>query len=85
MIHIFDPGDAGDKVWAVAIVLTLIPLSWSVLRSVMRGDVGVDAIALVAMVGALVLGEYLAGAVIALMLSGGNALRPQRDGGRVAS
>ena len=74
VIHIFDPGDAGDKVWAVAIVLTLIPLSWSVLRSVMRGDVGVDAIALVAMVGALVLGEYLAGAVIALMLSGGNAL-----------
>ena len=40
----------------------------------MQGDVGVDAIALVAMVGALALGEYLAGAVIALMLSGGNAL-----------
>ena len=55
-------------------MLTLIPLTWSVLRTLMHGDVGVDAIALVAMVGALVLGEYLAGAVIALMLSGGNAL-----------
>ena len=33
-----------------------------------------DAIALVAMVGALAIGQYLAGAVIALMLSGGNAL-----------
>ncbi len=43
-------------------------------RSLARGDVGVDAIALVAMAGALALGEYLAGAVIALMLSGGNAL-----------
>jgi len=74
VIHIFEPGDAGDLVWAAAIVLTLIPLSWSVLRTLMRGDVGVDAIALVAMVGALALGEYLAGAVIALMLSGGNAL-----------
>ena len=74
LIHIFAPGDAGDVVWAVAIVLTLIPLTWSVLRTLMRGDVGVDAIALVAMVGALALGEYLAGAVIALMLSGGNAL-----------
>lgn len=74
VIHIFSPGDAGDVVWAVAIVLTLIPLTWSVLRTLMRGDVGVDAIALVAMVGALALGEYLAGAVIALMLSGGNAL-----------
>ena len=58
----------------MAIVLTLIPLTWSVLRTLMQGDVGVDAIALVAMVGALALGEYLAGAVIALMLSGGNAL-----------
>jgi heavy metal translocating P-type ATPase len=34
----------------------------------------VDAIALVAMLGALALQEYLAGAVIALMLAGGNAL-----------
>ena len=74
VVHIFEPGQAGDLVWAVAIVLTLIPLTRSVLRTLMRGDVGVDAIALVAMVGALALGEYLAGAVIALMLSGGNAL-----------
>ncbi len=74
VIHIFEPGDAGDVVWAVAIALTLIPLTWSVVRTLMRGDVGVDAIALVAMAGALALGEYLAGAVIALMLSGGNAL-----------
>jgi heavy metal translocating P-type ATPase len=74
VIHVFEPGRTGDLVWAAAIALTLIPLTWSVLRSLMRGDVGVDAIALVAMVGALALGEYLAGAVIALMLSGGNAL-----------
>ncbi|MGA8217475.1 MAG: heavy metal translocating P-type ATPase [Solirubrobacterales bacterium] len=74
VIHIFEPGDTGDLVWAAAIALALIPLTWSVVRSVMRGDVGVDAIALVAMAGALALGQYLAGAVIALMLSGGNAL-----------
>lgn len=74
IVHIFEPGQSGDLIWAAAIVLTLIPLTWSVLRTLMHGDVGVDAIALVAMVGALALGEYLAGAVIALMLSGGNAL-----------
>ena len=70
VVHIFEPGQSGDLIWAAAIVLTLIPLTWSVLRTLMNGDVGVDAIALVAMVGALALGEYLAGAVIALMLSG---------------
>lgn len=74
VIHIIVPGDTGDLVWALAIAVTLVPLTWSVARSVARGDVGVDAIALVAMAGALALGEYLAGAVIALMLNGGNAL-----------
>jgi cation transport ATPase len=45
-----------------------------VLCSLVRRDVGVDAIALVSMAGALALGEYLPGAVIAPMLAGGNAL-----------
>jgi heavy metal translocating P-type ATPase len=74
LLHVLAPGDAGDIVWAAAIAITLVPLTWSVARTLVRGDVGVDAIALVAMAGALALGEYLAGAVIALMLSGGNAL-----------
>ena len=74
VVHAFAPGEAGDYVWAAAVVLALIPLTWSVGRSLAEGDVGVDAIALVAMAGALALGQYLAGAVIALMLSGGNAL-----------
>jgi heavy metal translocating P-type ATPase len=65
---------AADLVWAATTAMLLVPLTWSVLRSLLRGDVGVDAIALVSMAGALALGEYLAGAVIALMLAGGNAL-----------
>jgi heavy metal translocating P-type ATPase len=63
-----------DAVWAATVAVMLVPLSWSVTRALFRGDVGVDVIALLAMAGALVLGEYLAGAVIALMLAGGNAL-----------
>ena len=65
---------AADWMWGVTTALLLGPLALSVLRSLLRRDVGVDAIALVAMGGALALGEYLAGAVIALMLAGGNAL-----------
>ncbi len=63
-----------DWLWAGTTAMLLVPLTWSVLRSLRRGDVGVDAIALVSMAGALALGEYLAGAVVALMLAGGNAL-----------
>ena len=70
---------AADWLWAATTAMLLVPLTWSVLRSLLRGDVGVDAIALVAMAGALALGEYLAGAVVALMLAGGNALEEAAD------
>ncbi len=65
---------AGNAVWAATVALMLVPLTWSIGRTLAQGRIGVDAIALIAMVGALAIGQYLAGAVIALMLSGGNAL-----------
>jgi heavy metal translocating P-type ATPase len=70
---------AATVVWAAVVVVLLVPLVWSVLATVIHGRVGVDAIALVAMAGALALGEELAGAVIALMLAGGNALEAAAD------
>jgi heavy metal translocating P-type ATPase len=73
-LHIAGAGTAGDAVWAATVAVMLIPLTISIVRTLIQGRVGVDAIALVAMAGALAVGEYLAGAVIALMLSGGNAL-----------
>ncbi len=70
----FDHHRLADWLWAATTAALLLPLTWSVLRSLLRRDVGVDAIALFSMAGALALGEYLAGAVVALMLAGGNAL-----------
>jgi heavy metal translocating P-type ATPase len=78
--HLLDMPRAGDVIWALAIATALVPLSASVASSLRRGDVGVDAIALLAMAGALALGEWLAGAVIALMLAGGNALEAAASG-----
>ena len=80
LLHLLSEPAAGDAVWAVATAVVLVPLAWSVGRSLLKGDVGVDAIALVAMAGALALGEYLAGAVVGLMLSGGNALEDYAAG-----
>ena len=70
---------AGNAVLAASSALILVPLSWSVARSLAHRDVGVDGIALVAIAGALVLGEYLVAAVIAVMLAGGNALEASAD------
>jgi heavy metal translocating P-type ATPase len=69
-----DKHRAADLLWAATTAMLLVPLTNSVVRSLLRRDVGVDAIALVSMAGALALGEYVAGAVVALMLAGGNAL-----------
>ena len=80
LLHLLSEPDAGDAVWAGATALVLVPLAWSVGRSLLRGDVGVDAIALVAMAASLALGEYLAGAVVGLMLAGGNALEDSAAG-----
>lgn len=73
-LYAFVSAEAADVAWAATVAIMLVPLSWSVGRSLAHGDLGVDVIALLAMAGALALGEYLAGAVIALMLAGGNAL-----------
>ncbi len=73
-LHLLGAPTEGDAVWAATVAVMLVPLTVSIARALARGRVGVDAIALIAMAGALAIGQYLAGAVIALMLSGGNAL-----------
>jgi heavy metal translocating P-type ATPase len=67
------PGWA-DAAWALGAAVVLVPLTIDTARSLLHGDVGVDAIALIAIAGALVLGEQLAAAIVALMMSGGAAL-----------
>lgn len=79
VLSALDHHDAARIVWGAIVVVLLVPLVWSVLVTVVHGRVGVDAIALVAMAGALALGEELAGAVVALMLAGGNALEAAAD------
>jgi heavy metal translocating P-type ATPase len=73
-------GSLADVSWAAAIVIALIPLTVNVARELRRRQTGVDLIALMAMAGALVLGQFLAGAVIGLMLAGGEALERYANG-----
>ncbi|HEY8724319.1 MAG TPA: heavy metal translocating P-type ATPase [Gaiellaceae bacterium] len=74
LLHVLHSAGAGNAVWAASTAAILVPLCVSVARTLGHRDVGVDAIALIAIASALALGQYLAGAVIALMLAGGNAL-----------
>src|SRR5215211_7979907 len=53
---------AADVAWAICTAAMLTSATWSSARSLRHGDVGVDLIAMLAMGGALALGEYLTGA-----------------------
>jgi heavy metal translocating P-type ATPase len=75
LLHLAGAGDAGHQVWRAAVALLAAELAVEVARTVIVDrHLGVDTIALVAMVGALALDQELAGAVIGLMFSGGAAL-----------
>ena len=75
VLHLLGADAAGDRVWRAAVALLAAELTFEVARTVIVDHhLGVDTIALVAMVGALALGEELAGVVIGLMFSGGAAL-----------
>src|ERR1700674_5788518 len=67
-------GELADLSWMLATVPVVAALAVSIVRDLLAGRVGVDAIALLSMTGALALGQPLAGAVVALMYSGGNVL-----------
>jgi heavy metal translocating P-type ATPase len=70
----FDAQTASRLTFAVVTGLVLLFAAASVGRRLLRRELGVDVIAILAMAGALLLGQYLAGAIIAVMLTGGSAL-----------
>ena len=66
--------DAARLVWAAVTVVALVPAAWTTLRQLWLRQFGVDVIAVLALLGALLVREYLAGAVIAVMVATGRAL-----------
>jgi heavy metal translocating P-type ATPase len=77
--------DLANWCWAAGTVPVVIVLLFSMLRDFLAGRFGVDSIAFVSMAAALVLGQNLAGIIIAIMYAGGNVLedfavaRAERD------
>jgi heavy metal translocating P-type ATPase len=66
--------DLAKWCWVGGTVPVVVGLSISIVRDLLAGRMGVDSVALVSMSGAVVLGEALAGIVIAIMYAGGNVL-----------
>lgn len=72
--------DAAGITWFVAVTPVLAALLVEILRSLWRGEVGLDIVAALSMSAALAFGETLAAAVVAVMYSGGTFLESFAEG-----
>ncbi|MDR3536692.1 MAG: heavy metal translocating P-type ATPase [Acetobacteraceae bacterium] len=70
---------AGPLPWMIAAALVAVVVAADVVRGLWRGALGVDVIALLAILGALALGEHLASIIIAVMIASGGALEEFAD------
>jgi heavy metal translocating P-type ATPase len=85
ILHLAGAGSAGDVAWLTAGALGAAYALGEMAVSLRHRQGGVDVIALLALVGAMAVGELLAAAVVSVMLASGRALeawaagRAQRD------
>lgn len=59
---------------SAAAIVSVIPILWEMIQDLRSGEYGLDILAATAIITSVVLGEYWAGIVIVLMLTGGEAL-----------
>jgi heavy metal translocating P-type ATPase len=67
-------GHWASPIWAAATIPVLLALVAEIVISLRRGDVGLDIVAALSMLAALLFAEYLAAVVVALMYAGGQYL-----------
>ncbi|WP_160011205.1 heavy metal translocating P-type ATPase [Rhizobium sp. 18055] len=75
-----DRPDAATLAWRTGVVPVLIALVVEIIRSLWRGEVGLDIVAALSMSAALVFGETLAASVVSVMYSGGTFLESFAEG-----
>ncbi|HEX2383296.1 MAG TPA: hypothetical protein VHI95_11700, partial [Acidimicrobiales bacterium] len=80
VLYVAGVDDAAQLAWAITTAAGIVPAAWWVLDALRHRKLGVDLMALLALVGTLVIGEYLAGAVITVMLASGRVLERRAAG-----
>lgn len=79
-LHFSGRTDAAGIAWSLGVIPVLAALLLEILRSLWRGEVGLDIVAALSMTAALTFGETLAAAVVAVMYSGGTFLESFAEG-----
>ncbi len=79
-LHFSGRTDLAQTAWFAGVVPVLAALVVEIIRSLARGEVGLDIVAALSMSAALTFGETLAAAVVAVMYSGGTFLESFAEG-----
>ncbi len=74
-----DPGTS-PLVWSVGLALTGAPVVWRTFRGMAAGRFAADLVAMLAIITALILRQPLAGLIVVLMQTGGEALERYAEG-----
>ncbi len=72
--------DWAGRVWMAGLVITGLPVLARTIRDVARGHLATDVVATLAIAGAVILGHPLAGLIVVLMQTGGEALERFAEG-----
>lgn len=80
VLHVAGLPAFAQAVWLCGAVPVLVALVVEILVSLRRGEVGLDIVAALSMTAAMIFGETLAAAVVALMYSGGTFLESFAEG-----
>jgi heavy metal translocating P-type ATPase len=80
LMRLFGHASAAVVIWTVGLVVTGSPLVWRTLRHLLRGHFATDVVAMLAILVAVLVDQHVAGLVIVLMQSGGEALERYAEG-----
>ncbi len=80
VLRVSGASDAAVTVWMIGLGVTGLPLVWRTGGQLLRGHFATDVVAMLAVVAAIVLRQEIAGLVIVLMQSGGEALERYAEG-----
>lgn len=80
LAYAMDRPDLASTTWTIGVVPVLAALLVEILRSLTLGEVGLDIVAALSMTSALMFGETLAAAVVAVMYSSGTFLESFAEG-----
>ncbi len=78
--YVLGHGQAATAIWTVALIVSGAPLVWRTMRQLVHGHFATDVVAMLAILVAVLVGQHVAGLVIVLMQSGGEALERYAEG-----